>query len=174
MDVVIRKLEPGDEPRAAEACALFKSGTQSVQRAGRFLADPRNYLVVAEVGDDLAGFLVAYRLGMHFSGGVLAHGRTMAFVVLALSQLFHAFDVRDNRRSIFGLGLFTNKWLWLALGAGALLQWIIISVPALAGVFRVVALSGRDWGLAVALSLVPVALNELVKLVRRASRRLAG
>ena len=63
LDVVIRKLEPGDEPRAAEACALFKSGTQSVQRAGRFLADPRNYLVVAEVGDDLAGFLVAYRLG---------------------------------------------------------------------------------------------------------------
>jgi len=114
--------------------------------------------------------LFAYRLGFSLSGDSLDYARTMAFVVLALSQLFHAFDVRDNRRSIFTLGLFTNKWLWLALGAGALVQWIIVSVPALATIFRVVSLSGRDWSIAIGLSLVPVVLNELVKLARRMAR----
>ena len=114
--------------------------------------------------------LVAYRLGLHLSGDSLVYARTMAFVVLALSQLFHAFDVRDNRRSIFSLGLFTNKWLWLALGAGALVQWIVVSVPGLASVFRVASLSGRDWGIAIGLSIVPVVLNELVKLARRVAR----
>jgi Ca2+-transporting ATPase len=53
---------------------------------------------------------------------------------------------------------------------GALLQWIIVSVPALAGVFRVASLSGRDWGIALGLSLVPVVLNELVKLARRVGK----
>jgi P-type Ca2+ transporter type 2C len=114
--------------------------------------------------------LVAFRLGLHLSDDSLTYARTMAFVVLAVSQLFHAFDVRDNHRSIFGLGLFTNKWLWLALGAGLLLQWIVVSVPALAGLFRVTSLSGRDWGIAIGLSLIPVVLNELVKLVRRVVR----
>ncbi|MEE8441480.1 MAG: cation-translocating P-type ATPase, partial [Spirochaetia bacterium] len=118
--------------------------------------------------------LVAYRLGLHLSGDSLVYARTMAFVALALSQLFHAFDVRDNRRSIFSLGLFTNKWLWLALGAGALLQWIVVSVPGLAGVFRVVPLSGRDWGIVLGLSFAPVVLNELVKFVMRATMAAHG
>jgi Ca2+-transporting ATPase len=118
--------------------------------------------------------LVAFRFGLSMSGDSLEHGRTMAFVVLALSQLFHAFDVRHNRRSIFGLGLFSNRWLWLALGAGALIQWIVISVPGLATLFRVVALSPREWGIAVAIALVPVVANELAKLVAKALRIARG
>lgn len=62
MEVRTRRLGPGDEPRAAEASSLFKSAELSLPRAARFLANPGNYLVVAEVGDELAGFLVAYRL----------------------------------------------------------------------------------------------------------------
>jgi len=62
LEVAIRRLEPGDEARAAEASALFKSAAASLARATSFLADSRNYIVVAEAGDELAGFLIAYRL----------------------------------------------------------------------------------------------------------------
>lgn len=114
--------------------------------------------------------LIAFRLALSMYDGSLIHARTMAFVVLALSQLFHAFDVRDNRRSILQVGLFSNKWLWLALGAGALLQWIVISVPGLARVFQVYPLSIGDWGIALALSFAPVVANELLKLILRIAR----
>ena len=62
MNVAIRRLATGDEPRAAEVVTLFKLAAPSLPRLARFLANPHNYLVVAEVGDELAGFLVAYRL----------------------------------------------------------------------------------------------------------------
>jgi Ca2+-transporting ATPase len=89
----------------------------------------------------------------------------MAFVVLALSQLFHAFDIRDSRRSVF-YAPFSNRWLWLALGVGAFLQWIVISVPSFARVFDVYPLSAADWGIAIGLAMVPVVLNEVAKGIR--------
>jgi Ca2+-transporting ATPase len=115
--------------------------------------------------------LGAYQLGLHLYPESLVHARTMAFVVLALSQLFHAFDVRDNRRSVVTVGPFSNRWLWLALGAGALLQWIVISVPGLSRIFRVYPLSPADWGMAVGIAFIPVVVNELAKLVVRLVRR---
>ena len=107
--------------------------------------------------------LVAYRLGILLYPDSLRHARTMAFVVLAVSQLFHAFDVKDSRRSVFTASLFANQWLWVALGVGALLQWIVISVPGLATLFSVYPLSAGDWGIALALSFSPVLMNEIAK-----------
>ncbi|SHI74730.1 cation-translocating P-type ATPase [Parasporobacterium paucivorans] len=98
---------------------------------------------------------------------VLRHAQTMAFVVLSVSQLFHALNLRSEKRSIFQVGLFTNKWLALSIVAGILIQLIIISVPALAAVFEVHALSVADWALVIGLSLVPLILNEIAKLIRR-------
>ena len=117
-----------------------------------------------------AATLVAFRLGLSLYPDSLQHARTMAFVVLALSQLFHAFDVRDSRRSAL-VSLFANKWLWLALGVGAFLQWIVITVPGLAAVFSVYSLSAADWGIATGLAFSPVALNEVVKGIRALVRR---
>ena len=62
MNVMIRRLGAGDESLAADVCSLFKRSPGSVARAARFLGNPRNYLVVAEVDGTLAGFLGAYRL----------------------------------------------------------------------------------------------------------------
>ncbi|MFP4113841.1 MAG: cation-translocating P-type ATPase [Spirochaetales bacterium] len=111
--------------------------------------------------------LVAFRIGSAMYADSLVHARTMAFVVLAMSQLFHAFDVRDNAESIFTLGLFSNKWLWLALGVGAALQWLVITVPVFASLFEVFPLLPIDWAIAVGLALVPVLVNETVKVVIR-------
>ena len=111
--------------------------------------------------------LVAFRLGEVMYEDSLEHARTMAFVVLAMSQLFHAFDVRDTRRSIWSTGLFTNKWLWLALAVGAALQWLVVTVPLFASLFEVFPLLPLDWLIAVGLALVPVVVNETVKVVIR-------
>ena len=114
--------------------------------------------------------LVAFRVGYRLYPDSLMHARTLAFVVLALSQLFHAFDLLDNRRSLFGGLLFSNRWLWLALGVGGLIQFLVVSVPPVASLFSVFPLTPVDWGLAVLVSLVPVVINEVVKLVQRLSK----
>ncbi|MFW5689921.1 MAG: cation transporting ATPase C-terminal domain-containing protein [Spirochaetota bacterium] len=89
-----------------------------------------------------------------------------------MSQLFHAFDERDTSRSFFTRGLFSNRWLWLALGVGALLQWLVITVPPFAALFEVFPLVPLDWAIAVGLALVPVVVNETVKVLIRMRRAL--
>lgn len=111
--------------------------------------------------------LAAFQIGNALYEDSLSHARTMAFVVLAMSQLFHAFDVRSNERSILGMGLFTNRWLWLALAVGAALQVAVITIPPVAAVFEVHALLPLDWGIAIGLALVPVVVNETAKVVIR-------
>ena len=66
--------------------------------------------------------LAAFLIGEHWS---LETGRTMAFAVLALSQLIHVFNVRSNTRSLFASGFFSNLQL---VGAGT-----VIGCPAAIG-----------------------------------------
>jgi len=115
--------------------------------------------------------LFAFRLGYALYPDSLSHARTLAFVVLAVSQLFHAFDLLDERRSVVGRSLFSNSWLWLALGVGGLIQMLVVTIPPVAALFSVFPLTLADWGLAILISLTPVVVNELVKLVRRCSSR---
>jgi Ca2+-transporting ATPase len=114
--------------------------------------------------------LGAYRIGMALYPDSLIHARTMAFVVLAVSQLFHAFDVRDPKRSVLSVGVFSNKMLLIALGVGVFLQWVVISVPSLATVFNVFPLTAADWGVCIGLAIAPVFLNEIAKGTRAMSR----
>ncbi len=111
--------------------------------------------------------LFAFRLGYALYPDSLSHARTLAFVVLAVSQLFHAFDLLDERGSVVGRSLFSNSWLWLALGVGGLIQVLVVTIPPVAALFSVFPLTLADWGLAILISLTPVVVNELVKLVRR-------
>jgi Ca2+-transporting ATPase len=94
---------------------------------------------------------------------ILSYARTMAFVVLAASQLFYSLTMRSTTKSIFQIGLFTNKALIGAIIAGFFLQLAVISVPFLASAFKVRKLSAFDWGLVIAFALVPLIINELIK-----------
>lgn len=89
-------------------------------------------------------------------------GRTMAFAVLSLSQLFHAFNMRSEH-SIFQAGIFSNKKLCLSFLICTFLQTVVISVPALASVFKVVPLTALQWIITLALSMAPIAVVELQK-----------
>ncbi|PEK22331.1 cation-translocating P-type ATPase [Bacillus wiedmannii] len=97
----------------------------------------------------------------------LLHAQTMAFVVLSFSQLVHSFNLRSRTKSIFSIGIFTNKYLVFSLLIGVLMQVCIISIPPLANIFGVHALTMRDWGFVLLLSIIPLVVNEIIKLVKR-------
>lgn len=89
---------------------------------------------------------------------------TMAFAVLSLSQLVHAFNMRSEK-SIFRIHLFSNKFLCLAFVIGTLMQAAVISIPTLAQIFSAVPLNGLQWAVVAGLSLVPIVFVEFEKAV---------
>ncbi|HYE83989.1 MAG TPA: cation-translocating P-type ATPase C-terminal domain-containing protein, partial [Clostridia bacterium] len=98
---------------------------------------------------------------------VLTYARTMAFVVLAASQLFYSLTMRSSTKSLFSVGLFSNMYLIGAIIVGLILQLGVISVPFLASAFKVQMLSAGDWMLVILFALVPFVINEIVKLFMR-------
>jgi len=97
----------------------------------------------------------------------LGYARTMAFCVLSIAQLFHAFDCRNWKKSLFSIGPFSNRWLVGAMGLGLVLQCTIVLIPGLAGFFKVQVLDGVEWFIVFALAASPLVVNEIVKLARR-------
>lgn len=107
--------------------------------------------------------LLAFSIGVNVLGN-LTTGRTMAFAVLSISQLVHAFNMRSEH-SVFRAGLFKNPYLVLSLIAGLMLEVSVISIPKLAVIFGVVPLGFIGWGIVVALSVMPLVIVELQKKV---------
>jgi Ca2+-transporting ATPase len=89
-------------------------------------------------------------------------GRTMAFAVLSLSQLFHSFNMR-SRYSLSKIGLFTNRKLVYSFLICAFLQIAVITIPPLAAVFQVVPLTVRQWAIVLLLSVAPILVVEVQK-----------
>ena len=117
--------------------------------------------------------LAAYFLGEYILSNpneTYQAANTMAFATLTLCQLFHAYDVRSDHRSIFELGIFTNPAMNRAFLAGALLQCAVLLLPPLQTVFSVVPLNAAEWLTVLALSVTPTAVCEGVKYRRRRAR----
>ena len=93
-------------------------------------------------------------------------GQTMAFVTLALSELVHVFNVRNNKVSIFKTGILNNKKLLLAVGVSALLMIIILTIPALRTIFSIPLLPTENIIELVLLILAPLVIVELFKLFK--------
>ena len=118
--------------------------------------------------------LLAFGVGMYWHGTEgegLRQATTMAFMTLALAQVFHAFNARSQRRSAFTGRLFTNGWLWAAVGICLVLQAAAVYLPLLQKVLHTSPPSISDWWVIAACSLLPVAVVELVKLVQRVAVR---
>jgi Ca2+-transporting ATPase len=101
----------------------------------------------------------------------IEYARTMAFMVLVLCQLFYSVALRNNTKSIFQIGIFSNKYLTGAILLGVLLQLIVIGIPVMQRAFHLQMLDLRGWGIALGLSLIPLGLNELFKLFVRLFKR---
>ncbi len=140
----------------------------------------------AAIGGTLIGILtlVAFYLGMIHNGGsipltdvrffetlegmeALTYGRTMAFIVLTFSQLFYSLSMRNSKKTIFEVGFFGNKLLILSIIVGMALQVGLTSVPTIASVFKVTQMDASHWGIVIGLSLIPVIMNEIIKVITR-------
>ena len=93
-------------------------------------------------------------------------GQTMAFVTLALSELVHVFNVRNNKMSVFKTGILNNKKLLLAVGVSALLMIIILAIPVLRTIFSIPLLPTENIIELVLLILAPLVIVELFKLFK--------
>lgn len=111
--------------------------------------------------------LFAFKLGERLYPDSLIHAQTMAFVVLSVSQLFLSLSLRSNTKSAFSLGIFSNKYLVYSILLGIFLQVIIISISFIANIFKVTPLLLYDWIVVILVSLIPFAINEILKLFRK-------
>ena len=100
---------------------------------------------------------------------VLEYARTMAFMAIISCQLFYSLAFRNGKKSIFTIGVFSNKYLMGAIVLGLLLQWVVIGIPAMQSAFKLQMLDYRGWIMVLALGLVPLIFNELSKLFLRAN-----
>jgi Ca2+-transporting ATPase len=100
--------------------------------------------------------------------GTLGYGQTMAFTTLVMFQLFNVFNARSDERSAFE-GLFSNHWVWAAVGLSLLLHAAVIYVPFLQQAFSTTAISLGDWLYCTAVASSVLWLRELSKAVLRAS-----
>lgn len=82
----------------------------------------------------------------------LDYARTLAFTTLVSAQLVYVFQCRSEKRRIFEVGLFENRWLVLAVLASLSMHCLVIYWPVMAQVFRAVPLSAFDWSLVIVLS----------------------
>lgn len=115
--------------------------------------------------------LFAFYIGIKIYPNSVAHAQTMSFVVLSISQLIYTLSIRHNKKSIFEIGVFTNKYLIGAIILGIILQNIVITVPFLASVFKVFTLTPNDWMFVILLSLIPLIINEIAKIIYNKTER---
>jgi Ca2+-transporting ATPase len=95
------------------------------------------------------------------------HARTLAFMVLIICQLFYSLAVRSSSKSIFQIGFFSNKYLSGAILLGVLLQLLVIGIPVMQRAFHLQMLDLQGWLIVFSLGLVPLVLNEVVKIFIR-------
>ena len=107
--------------------------------------------------------LIAYRVGESVMGSVEG-GQTMAFTVLALSQIVQAYNMRSDR-SLFKIGVFGNKTLNKAALLSVVLMILVLFTPVKAA-FGLVTLTFPLYLLALALIFVPLGAMELAKALK--------
>ncbi|MCX6708638.1 MAG: HAD-IC family P-type ATPase, partial [Candidatus Woesearchaeota archaeon] len=95
----------------------------------------------------------------------LPKAQTVAFTSLVMFELFAAISCRSLHKPIFVVGAFKNMWLWLAVLSSVGLQLLIMYVPFLQKIFRLVPLSGAEWGIIVLVALSGFIYLEIHKFV---------
>jgi Ca2+-transporting ATPase len=111
--------------------------------------------------------------GLIEGNGTMRYGQTMAFTTLMLFQLFNVFNARSDESSAFE-GVFTNPWLWAAVGLSLLFHAAVLYVPVLQEAFSTTALSVGDWLVCAAVASSVLWVREVSKMIIRTSRGALG
>lgn len=109
--------------------------------------------------------LLAYWIGDTFDNPIA--GQTMAFCVLALSQMLRAFNQNSNTDPIWIRGNKVNIWLIVSFIVSAILMGVILFTPNLQSLFHSTNLTSRQWLVVIILSLFSILQVELMKLIKR-------
>lgn len=115
--------------------------------------------------------LVSYFVGHFMETGTWemtdsAHGMTMAFLTMSMAEIFHSFNMRSQRQSIFKLGSH-NKILWIAAIGSLIATTLVCEIPFLAAAFGFTSVEFTEYVIAIALGACVVPIVELVKFVQR-------
>ncbi len=107
--------------------------------------------------------LISYVIGAQTSPEA---GSTMAFMTLSFCEMFHAWNMRSLKGSIFRMKSH-NKMLVFAIGFSFLLSVPVLLIPALQGIFSLAALKPAQYLIGVGLAALIVPLVEIVKMFQR-------
>ena len=122
--------------------------------------------------------LVSYVVGHYFESGVWeitnsADGTTMAFLTMSMAEIFHSFNMRSQKESIFSLPT-QNKYLFGAALASLVATTIVCEIPILAKAFQFTGVSLTEYLIAVGIGFLIIPLVEIVKFFQRRSDRAKG
>lgn len=98
------------------------------------------------------------------------YARTMAFLTIIACQLFYSLSFRHEYKSIFRVGIFSNRYLVFAIILGFALQLMVLFVPILRESFKLQVIGIYDWLKVIGLGLVPLLVNELIKLFSKKAK----
>ena len=107
--------------------------------------------------------LIAYAIGLQHNDP--RYAETMAFVTLVFSELIRAYTARSERYPLLKIGVFTSKWMNIAILASTVLMLVVLYVPFLQDVFNTLPMGWAEWRLIIPLFLVPSLAAEAVKYI---------
>ena len=121
--------------------------------------------------------ILSYWMGNFFETGVFSlpagvseHGMTMAFLTMSMCEIFHSFNLRSQRNSVFSLHG-QNPVLWAAMIGSLILTTAVLEVPFLANTFGFTPVGAAEYGVALCLAVLVILVVEAVKFFQRRRRR---
>ena len=119
--------------------------------------------------------LISYFVGHFMEKGVWEittspDGITMAFLTLSLVEIFHSFNMRSRRGSIFKMTT-RNLWLWGSMVLSLILTTVVVYVPFLSAAFSFEHISLVEYATAVGIALLIIPIMEIVKAIQRSVER---
>ena len=100
------------------------------------------------------------------AAGESGHGMTMAFLTMSMCEIFHSFNLRSQRKSVFSLKTH-NKILWAAMLGSLVLTTLVIEIPFIANAFSFTRIGWDEYGISIVLAFLVIPIVEIVKLIQR-------
>jgi Ca2+-transporting ATPase len=111
--------------------------------------------------------LGAFSYSLYGLHQTIEQARTVAFTIMVVAQLVHAFNCRSERLSLFQVGVGTNRPLLWAFLCSLAIQVAVLTIPTAQSIFKAVSVPVEDWELVAAMVLLPLVVVEAAKWLRR-------
>ena len=121
----------------------------------------------------IAAYLIgaSFEFGTDFfpqlrAAGASGHGMTMAFLTMSMCEIFHSFNLRSQRKSVFSIKG-QNGILWAAMIGSLLLTTLVLEVPFIANAFGFTVIGWDEYAIAMGLAITVIPVVEIVKFIQR-------